>query len=902
MLEPGSRLGGYEIVALVGSGGMGEVYRARDLKLGRDVAIKVLPAVFTRDPERLARLRREAQVLAALNHPHIAQIHGLEQANELEFLILELVEGETLAQRIAAGPLPLNEALAIAGQIADAVAAAHEKGIIHRDLKPANVVVTADGAVKVLDFGLAKALESDPALASPDMSAQPTITSPAMTALGIILGTAAYMAPEQAKGRGADKRSDIWAFGCVLYEMLTGTRAFDGDDVSDTLAAILRSEPDWRALPASVPPIVRTVLTKCLAKDRRQRFIDISTPLFLLTETTGTVPETPVAPTGPRRPWQTIALVMAGAMAATALTLVIAWLRWPLPPRAIVTRFEIPLATGETFTSLGRQELAISHDGSQIAFVANGRVNVRSMDDPTPRTLVIPETPTDQITSPVFSPDGASIVYYTAEDGGALKRVPVTGGKPVTLCAIANPFGVSWTEDGILVGEGAQGVLRVSPLGGQPQRIIEAQAGELIYGPQLLPDGDHVILTTTRHSGLAAWDSTQIVAQSLKTGARTTVLPNAADGRYVRTGHLLYASSGVVMEVSFDPKTLRVLDAAVPVLQGVRRSTGYTAAAQFAVSDSGTLAYIAGAASDAPRDLDVGIFDMNGHAQSVTPAPPANTYEHPRVSHDGRWLAVGHDDGTNADIWICDLTGATAPRQLTFGGRNVAPVWSADSRRVVFQSNREGDNALFWQAADGSGAAVRLTRPEKGTSHVPESAAPDGKSLLLTIVAGSTSMLSALSLADHTITPFDDVRRSSVLPLTAAFSPRGTFVAYDGENGVFVQPFPPTGAKYFVMQGIHPFWSPDGTALFASRRTGPVRAAVTTTPVFTFGAATEITTRWYGKGPITERDVDMMPDGSHFVGIINPKTSTAPAAVADSNQVEVVVNWFEELHTRTGAK
>ncbi|MGH9408669.1 MAG: protein kinase domain-containing protein [Vicinamibacterales bacterium] len=490
-LSSGSRLGSYDILALIGSGGMGEVYRALDSKLGREVAIKVLPAMFTRDPERLARFRRAAQVLASLNHPNIAHIHGIETADGVEFLVLELVDGETLADRIGRGALPPDEALPIAQQIGDALAAAHEKGIIHRDLKPANVALTADGQVKVLDFGLAKALEPEAAFAPGDLSAPPTITSPEMTALGVILGTAAYMSPEQAKGRPADKRSDIWAFGCVLFEMLTGRRAFDGEDVSDTLAAILRGEPDWSALPAEVPETVRLVLTKCLARDRRQRFADITTPLFLLTE----LPRTAMQPTSAAQPTadphrRSAVSITAVALLAAAVTAAIAWMLWPAPSRPLVARFDIPLANNETFSNMGRQELAISRDGSRVAYVAAGHLYLRSMTDPEPRILASVEAGTPAgITSPVFSPDGEAIAYWSSD---GLKRVSIAGGAPATLCAAENPFGMNWQGDFIMFGAGPGGIMRVSANGGAPEQIVKVAADERAYGPELLSDGDHV--------------------------------------------------------------------------------------------------------------------------------------------------------------------------------------------------------------------------------------------------------------------------------------------------------------------------------------------------------------------------------------------------------------------------
>jgi len=678
-ITPGTRLGSYEILALIGAGGMGEVYRARDTKLAREVAIKVLPSLFTRDPERLARFRREAQVLASLNHPHIAQIHGLEQSDDVEFLVLELVEGETLADRIAKGSLPLDDALPIVQQIGDALAAAHERGIIHRDLKPANVALTAEGQVKVLDFGLAKALESDAAVSSPDMSVPPTITSPAMTALGVILGTAAYMAPEQAKGRPADKRSDIWAFGCVLYEMLTGRRAFEAEDVSDTLAAILRGDPDWAALPADLPPNVRVVLAKSLAKDRRQRFADISTPLFLLSEPSSDVASARPPASVPARRRRIVAVFVAGAVIAAALTALVAWMLWPRPPRPVVARFSIPLGEGETFTNMGRQEVAISRDGTSIAYVANVKLYVRSVSDPSPRVIVSGDAANASISSPVFSPDGQSIAYYRRDTAtsGTISRIPTAGGTPQTLCPFDNPFGMSWDGDQLLIGRGTQGIFHVSAHGGTPERIVEMKPGERAYGPQLLPDGDHVLFTLAADSGPSAWDSAQIVAQSRKTGARTIVATGASDARYLAIGRLLYTSAGVVLGGRFDLGRLALLSPAVPVLDGVQSSIGgVTGATHYSVSDTGALAYIAGPASGVHATTEIAMVDRQGRVERLQLGLPPANYEEPRVSPDadGRLLAVGTDDGKNADIWVCDLSGRDAPRRLTFGGRNTTPV------------------------------------------------------------------------------------------------------------------------------------------------------------------------------------------------------------------------------------
>jgi serine/threonine-protein kinase len=897
-LTSGTRLGSYEILALIGTGGMGEVYRARDTKLGRDVAIKTLPELFTQDPERLARFRREAQVLASLNHPHIAHIYGLEQGGQTEFLVLELVEGETLADRLAKGALPLDDALSIAQQMGDALAAAHERGIIHRDLKPANVALTGDGQVKVLDFGLAKALERDPALASADVSATPTITSPAMTALGVILGTAAYMAPEQAKGRPADKRSDIWAFGCVFYEMLTGKRAFDGDDVSDTLAAILRGEPDWTALSTELPINVRVVLTKCLAKDRRQRFADISTPLFFLSEPWIDVGRSsPPAEVSARR-GRTASVFVAGAVIAAGLAALVASMLWPKPPRAVVTRFSIPLEEGETFSNMGRQEVAISRDGTSIAYVANARLYARSISNPSPRLVVSGDVARGTITNPVFSPDGQSIAYYWSygASAGSINRVPTAGGTSQTVCPFDNPYGMSWNGDRLLIGRGDQGLFRVSVNGGTPERIVEVKPGERAYGPQLLPDGDHILFTLATEAGPGAWDSARIIVQSQKTGTRTTVMTGASDARYVPTGRLLYTAAGAVREGRFNLRRLTLETDGVPVLDGVQSSmAGVTAATHYSVSDTGTLAYIPGPAGAGHATTEIATVDRQARVERLQLGLPPANYVQPRVSPVDPLLAVGTDDGKNADIWVCDLSGRNAPRRLTFGGRNRAPVWSGDGARIFFQSDRDGDRAVFWQRADGSGAAERVTHPENGAGHLPQSASRDGKWLLVMVSSGGTAEIHVFSFADRSLKHLGDIKNTAYT--SAAFSPDGAFVAYTGPEGTYVQPFPPTGAKYLVMPGIDPFWSRDGNELFTSLRAGFTSVTVTETPAFRFGRISGMARPWID-GPLGGgRNVDIMPDGRHFVAAVDPGIGTQGHL-----HVDVVVNWFEELKGRTGSK
>jgi eukaryotic-like serine/threonine-protein kinase len=510
-LAPGTRIGAYEIVSMLGAGGMGEVYKARDTQLKRDVAIKVLPETFATDPERLARFQREAEVLASLNHPHIAHIHGLEQAGRVRALVMEFIDGEDLAQKIARGPIAFDEALPIARQIAEALDAAHGQGIIHRDLKPANIKVRADGTVKVLDFGLAKAME--PAVESASQS--PTITTPAMTQAGVILGTAAYMSPEQAKGKPADKRSDVWAFGCVLYEMLAGTRAFRGEDVSDTLASVLRGEPEWAALPPTVSPAIVALIRGCLTKDPRQRIGDISTARFIFDH------GTEVAISVPGHSLSTLrrsAPILIASAAAVVIAAYLTWMLKPVPaPLLPLARFPITLPTTDRFTSFGRHLVALSSDGSRLVYVANDRLYMRAMDqlEPAPirgtegLSLAAPR-------SPFFSPDGKWIGFW---QDGQLKKVPTTGGAPVPLCGAITPFGASWTTDNtILFGQGEDGIWRVSGDGGTAENVIKVEKGEIAHGPQLLPGGRAVLFTLARDG--RDWDAAQIVIQSLDTRIR----------------------------------------------------------------------------------------------------------------------------------------------------------------------------------------------------------------------------------------------------------------------------------------------------------------------------------------------------------------------------------------------
>ena len=594
-LSAGRRLGSYEITSALGAGGMGEVYRARDTKLNRAVALKILPEAFTRDPDRLARFTREAQVLASLNHPHIGAIYGFEDSSDTYALVLELVEGDTLADRIARGAIPLNEALPIARQIGEALAAAHEQGIIHRDLKPANVKITPDGTVKVLDFGLAKLASAGTTASASDAAAlSPTITSPAMmTAVGVLLGTAAYMSPEQAKGRDADKRSDVWAFGCVLYEMLAGRRAFDGEDMTEVLGAVVRLEPNWEALSSDVPPPVRTLLQRCLVKDRRNRIADIAVALYVLDHQTNITPThaASAAPLAHRPSWQRMAALTTGALTVAVLGGAMVWLA-TRPATPAVTRTAITTSGPAALARHGSDRaVAITPDGSRVIYRGNNRLLVRALNQLEPTML----TGLGPAPRGVFiSPDGQWVGFV---DGAALKKVAITGGPPATLSALEGaPRGATWGPDGTIIfatTSPATGLQRVSAAGGEAAVLTnpDRERGERDhFWPEFLPGGKAVLFTISPPTGDIA--NAQIAVLDLETRTWRVLIRGGSDAHYVPTGHLVYGVAGTLRAVAFDLARLEVIGTPALVLEGV--ATTVPGAAEVAVAANGSLVYIPG--------------------------------------------------------------------------------------------------------------------------------------------------------------------------------------------------------------------------------------------------------------------------------------------------------------------
>ncbi len=694
-LTPGARLGAYEVTAEIGRGGMGEVYQARDTKLDRDVALKVLPDAFTSDPDRLARFEREAKVLASLNHPNIGHIYGLEEAEGTKALVLELVEGPTLADRIAEGPIPLDEALPIAKQIAEALEAAHEQGIIHRDLKPANVKVKADGTVKVLDFGLAKAFQPEASGAS--ASESPTISlTAAATQMGMVIGTAAYMSPEQAKGKVVDKRADVWSFGCVLYEMLTGRRAFVGDDVSDTLAAVLRAEVDLDALPEETPARLHQVLRVCLQRDPKRRVHDVADVRLSMDGAFEPAIRAPAEQTvgTPLRVWQrSIPAAVLGLLLLVLGVAVGRLYRSDQVSSKEVMRFAVTVPATEQLSIGDNAGVAVSPDGRFLAYLSDPRNTVepkklmlRSMDDVTPTTLATG----NPLFSPFFSPSGEWVGIYDFNER-ELRRVSVRGGSALKIADVAGTLrGASWGGDDTIVFATEEGLWRVAASGGVPEQLTTADAtqGERgHYWPALLPGGQEVLFTVVA----TPIEESQIAVLSLTSGERKTLVRGGSYPRYVSTGHLLYGRQETLWAVRFDPNGLEAIGDPVPVQEGVL--TKVLGGAEFGTSDDGRLVYVPSAAVRANESTLV-FVDRRGTTNEAS--LPLGSYLYPRISPDASRLAVQVGVGDDANLFIYEMTSERL-RQLTFDGGTM-PIWTPDGTQVTFLAN----DALWNVASDFS--------------------------------------------------------------------------------------------------------------------------------------------------------------------------------------------------------
>jgi len=864
-LHPGDKLGPYEIVAPLGAGGMGEVYRAHDARLNRDVAIKTLPAAFAEDASRMARFQREAQVLAALNHPHIASIYGIEDSA----IVMELVEGKNLA-----GPLPVDEAIAIARQIADALDAAHQKNIIHRDLKPANVKITPEGSVKVLDFGLAKAFDtnlpsSDPAV-SPTVS--PTITMES-TRAGVILGTAGYMSPEQARGKTVDKRADIWSFGVVFYELLTGERAFEGETVSDTLAAVLRADLDWKKLPAATPIGVRLLLERCLHRDPNKRLRDIGDAWNDMDRVADAAPPS-------RMNWVPSAMAAVLSMALAAVT----WefLHVPPPEPRSVTRSQINVPNRTSTPTLSR-------DGSRMVYIMNtgGRpqLALRMMDQLDGKAI-----PGDIYgVWPEFSPDGQWIAYISYPAPFQLKKVPVTGGTPITLCDVSYSFveGRSdWGLDDTIIFGSPKGLMRVPAAGGAPQPLtsVDTTAGETRHdSPAFLPGGQKVLFTAFTGASLEA---SRIAVVDLKTGITSPLPLEGVRPHYVPSGHLTYVREGTLYAVPFDLNRLKVTGTETPVAERISFNA-------YSFSDSGVVVFTT------VGDLGGSTLhwtDRKGSALPIAEAP--HHWVAFELSTDGKRIVGSIYDEikglTLLDIWILDLERRTLTR-VTFDGGSRSPIWTPDGRSITFGSFLNGKAGIYQVAADRSGPPELLLTTDAPPT--PRSWTPDGKTLLYTQSTGGKVRIWIWTAGGQprlfSQTSFDE--------RVPALSPDGKWLAYDsnesGKDEIYVEPFPgPGGRSHISTQGgLSPVWSRNGRELFYREPSTNVEMAVeiSTGPVFRAGHP-EALFKMSGTLP-TDTEFTVTPDPKRFLVERMPDGSTIWNMVT-------ITDWFDDLRRKAPLK
>jgi eukaryotic-like serine/threonine-protein kinase len=871
-LEVGQQLGSYEIVSLLGKGGMGEVYRARDSKLKRDVAIKVLPEEFSRDQDRVSRFQREAEVLASLNHTNIGSIYDLQDANGSRFLIMELVEGETLAERIRRGALPVDEALQIAKSICEALEAAHEKGIIHRDLKPSNVKILPDGKVKVLDFGLAKAMESGPANAA--VSHSPTL-SMAATNAGLILGTAAYMSPEQAKGRRVDRRTDIFAFGCVLYEMLTGRPAFDGEDVTDILSRILQREPDWTLLPGGVPVRIRELLQLCLQKDLRKRRSDAADVRIDIEQALAAQPEAAALPAAPRsrerRTWivSAVLLIAIAALAVPAFR----YLTETVPPEM---RLDI-----ETPPSTAPLEFALSPDGMRLAFVANDNGAQRLWVRPLNATSAQPLPGTDGADYPFWSPNSRSIGFFAA---GKLKRIDIAGGPPQILAEAPSFRGGAWNNAGvILFAPTSIGPLsRVSATGGTPEVVTHLEQGQASHRfPQFLRDGNHFLFYMQATPERAGVYLGSIEGNDLK-----RLVASDGTAAWLPPGWLLYLQQGTLRAQQLD--TSRGILVGNPVT--VADPVGYDVAffyGGFSVSAEGTIAY----RTSTGTRTQLTWFDRSGKAARTVGDPDDTGLGYPELSPDGRRVAVDRTVQGNQDIWLIDLLRGGLTRFTFDAAIDRRPIWSPDGSQILFASNRKNHFDLYTKPSSGAGNEQLLL--ESPNQKNPNSLSFDGRFLIYGEDLPNKGR-------DVFLLPMQGDRKpvavinSEFDERNPEFSPDGRWVAYhSNESGrfeIYVVPFPSGGGKWQVSTngGISPRWRRDGKELFFIAPDGAMMAATVSASGASFDAAP----------PVALFQTRIVGGGSNFINKAQYAVSAAgrflinvPAGEATTAPITLLMNW-----------
>jgi len=881
-LTPGKCLGPYELVACIGSGGMGVVYRGRDNRLRRDVAVKVLADQFADDPDRLARFRREAQLVAALNHPNIGGIYGLEEADGIPALVLELIEGPTLADLIAESPMPLQDALLTARQIADALEAAHGQGITHRDLKPSNIKVRPDGTVKLLDFGLAKARDPEP---SPVSTSAPTITS-LMTRPGLVIGTAAYMSPEQARGEPVDKQTDIWAFGCVVYEMLAGRRAFPAETITDTLAAVLRAEPDWNALGSKTPWTIRRMLKHCLAKDRKERLHDIGDAALdirdaLAASDAGGRAASPRLGRGLALLAWPLAALSLGALVAVVLA---PHLRPTLTdPRAFRTSILVPSDLIYVPSLSPSSRFALSPDGRRLALVVRaGRRNqilIRSLD----KSAAEPLAGTEDAAYPFWSPDSRFLAFFA---DGKLKSIDVSGGPPATLAHASSPFPGSWSRDGVILFTGWSGHLyRVSASGGTPSVVtsLETKMGDSFHAsPFFLPDGRHFLYLAVGSVTAGPKEARAVYVGSLDSHEPRLLLPGGANAMYAQ-GHLIFLRQDTLMAQPFDVDGLKLTGEAVPIAQQVQIDRNIGARGAFSVSESGVLAYQVGSA-----EVRSQLVWLDRAGKTIGSVGEPADYGDIWLSPDGKQVAASVVDPArmNRNIWRIDLDSGLRTR-LTFGRSDEdSPIWSPDGRRIVYSTSPKGPRDLYQKASSGVGADEALL--EDAVDKMPTGWSADGRFVLYyrRSPSGDNDIwILPLSgqLKPHPFlqTPFNEAQ--------GRFSPDGRWVAYvsdeTGAPEIYVAPFPAASGKWRISTagGSWAQWRRDGREIFYVESQNRLMAA----PVDGRGSVLEVgaarllfQTGWKSFGnPCVASE-----DGQRFlVNMLVEETAAVP--------ITLVVNW-----------
>jgi len=881
----GRKVGSFEIVEIIGRGGMGVVYLARDTKLKRSVAIKSMPAKLIGDSIARTRFRREAELLASLNHNNIAVIHDIIEQGSLGYLVLEYVPGQTLAERVMKGPLKLEEVLTIALQISEAVATAHEYDVIHRDLKPGNIKITPDGRVKVLDFGLAKAVGDEP-------SEKPiTVTQP-----GRVMGTPAYMSPEQACGKPTDKRSDIWSFGCVLYEMLTGHPPFESETATEILARIIEREPDWEMLPQEIPTNIRTLLRRCLEKNQQRRLRDIGDAAIEISETLSkpaTAPPistSPLAvsqPTGLRRlmVWGA-ACLLVGTMIASIVLRLFAPPTFPERDQRPTQRLVIKLPENQTLalsrsTPLGiaQPAVALSPDGSRLVYVADIDGTTQLFERLMNQFEVRPIPATEGAFAPFFSRDGQSVGFFTKDK---LKKVSLLGGEPVTICDARNPRGASWGADGMIYFAETEGsrLSRVPATGGTKEHLTArgepSGEGMFSYGyPVLLPGGKQMLVSSP----------TSIMLFSLETRDKKILVEDGQHARYIPTGHLVYARAGAIEAAPFSLRTLQVSGPSIPILERIMLDSRH-GTAQFIFSSGGLLVYVPG--GDTVKSIPAWV-DRQGN---VEPLPmPAQKYGTFHLSPDGKQLAIQVYSRPQSNVYIYDVVSGRGTR-LTLEGSNVEPIWTPDGKRVTFFSGRQGlgKHNLLWKPVDGSGKTELLHSSDYGFS--ASSWSSDGKLLAFYQIHPTRGYdIWILSLeGDREPELIVGTEFSEIFP---AFSPDGHWIAYvsdkEGKFQVYVQPYPAMDRVWPISDdfGEEPIWSSDGNELFYRNGDKWMVVSISTEPEFKAGTPQLLFEGLYNNVPGMSYDV--VPDGQRFL-VLQPEYDDSQV-----REFHVVTNWFEEL-------